>query len=481
MNHPHLPPSLDLDWSAQKVVVAGAGVTGIAVAKALASRGASVHIVDRTLDSDSTAREELVSMGYRADDDEIGAVVEASLVVVSPGWRPDAPIVQTAVALQVPVFGELDLAWILQQQHSGVGPAWLALTGTNGKTTAVTMAESMLLADGRRALAVGNVGHSIVEAIDNENPYEVIALELSSFQLHRSTVMRPLASAILNIAADHLDWHGDMASYTADKARIFERTTRACIYRAEDPITRQLIEQADVEDGCRAIGTTLGVPALGELGVVDGVLLDRAFEDNRREHATELANISDLGDPPAHTVANALSAAALVRAFGAAPQSVAAGLRAWRPQPHRMHVVATINGVSWVDDSKATNPHAAAAALASYSDVVWIAGGLAKGADFDELVKSAASRLRAVIVIGTDRDQIAAAVRRHAPDVPIIDADAVETSAVELMQGVIEVARKHAIEGSTVLLAPACASMDRFLDYHQRGQIFADLVLAMTP
>ena len=223
------------------------------------------------------------------------------------------------------------------------------------------------------------------------------------------------------------------------------------------------------------------MPALGELGVVDGVLLDRAFEDNRREHATELANISDLGDPPAHTVANALSAAALVRAFGAAPQSVADGLRAWRPQPHRMHVVATINGVSWVDDSKATNPHAAAAALASYSDVVWIAGGLAKGADFDELVKSAASRLRAVIVIGTDRDQIAAAVRRHAPDVPIIDADAVETSAVELMQGVIEVARKHAIEGSTVLLAPACASMDRFLDYHQRGQIFADLVLAMTP
>jgi UDP-N-acetylmuramoylalanine--D-glutamate ligase len=335
----------------------------------------------------------------------------------------------------------------------------------------------MLLAAGRRALAVGNVGRSIVEAIDSREPYEVLALELSSFQLHRSHLMRPFASAVLNIAPDHLDWHGDFAAYCADKARILERTTNACIYRTEEPITRELIEQADVEDGCRAIGTTLGVPALGEIGVVDGLIVDRAYEDNRRKQATELAGVDDLVDQATHTIANALSAAALVRSTGVGPSAIRQGLHDWKPQPHRMTVVATIDQVTWVDDSKATNPHAAAASLASFDDIVWIAGGLAKGAEFDELVTRAASRLRAVIVLGTDRGQVVAAVKRHAPDVPVIDVDDAENGAVNLMQAVVEAARRHAVPGSTVLLAPACASMDRFRDYHERGQLFAEIVV----
>ena len=466
----------DLDWSVQRVVVAGAGVTGKAVAHALARRGATVHVVDQGLTPGSAVKAEFETAGFIADDDELGAVVEASLMVVSPGWRPDAPVMKAAETLQVPILGELDVAWILQQQR-GQGPAWLTLTGTNGKTTAVTMAESMLLAAGRRALAVGNVGRSIVEAIDAQEPYEVLALELSSFQLHRSHLMRPFASAVLNITPDHLDWHGDFAAYRADKARILERTTHACIYRAEEPITRQLIEQADVEEGCRAIGTTLGIPALGEIGVVDGLILDRAFEDNRREEATELAGVDDLVDQAAHTIANALSATALVRSTGVDPSAIRQGLRDWQPQPHRMTVVATIDEVTWVDDSKATNPHAAAASLASFDDIVWIAGGLAKGAEFDELVTRAASRLRAVIVLGTDRDQVVAAVKRHAPDVPVIDVDDAENGAVNLMQAAVEAARRHAVAGSTVLLAPACASMDRFRDYHERGQLFADIVV----
>lgn len=470
----------DPDWSALTVVVAGAGVTGRAVATALTRRGAGIHVVDRSLVADSAAAADLMSQGIAADDDDLGAVVRADLLVMSPGWRPDAPIVQAAHALGVPVIGELDLAWTLQQQRGGSAPAWLALTGTNGKTTAVTMLESMLLAEGKRATAVGNVGQPIVEAIDAAQPYDVLALELSSFQLHRSTRMRPLASAVLNVATDHIDWHGGFDAYAHDKGLIYERTVNTCVYSVDEPITRALVEAADVEQGCRAVGTTLGLPSLGELGVAEGLLLDRAFEPDRRQHATELASISDVLPAAPHNVANALAAAALARAYGVAAESVRDGLRSFEPQAHRITTVATVDGITWVDDSKATNPHAAAASLATFDDIVWIAGGLAKGAEFDDLVSAAARRLRAVVVIGTDGHLIADAVRRHAPDVPVIDADDAETGPMLLMRAVVSQARRHAVTGSTVLLAPACASMDRFADYRERGELFAQAVRELS-
>lgn len=466
----------DPDWASLTVVVAGAGVTGRAVVTSLNRRGAAVHVVDARLVPGSAAMAEWEAAGVTADDDEMGALLPAHLLVMSPGWRPDAPIVQAARALGVPIVGELDLAWTLQQQRGGLGPAWLALTGTNGKTTAVTMLESILRADGRRVAAVGNVGRPIIEAIDADDPYEVLALELSSFQLHSSRLMRPYASAVLNVAVDHLDWHGGFDAYLHSKGRIYERTFDTCVYAVEEPLTRELVENADVREGCRAVGTTLGLPAVGELGVAEGLLLDRAFEPDRRDHATEIAAIADIEPPAPHNVANALSAAALARSFGAAPDSVAQGLRDFTSQPHRISTVAVIDGVRWVDDSKATNPHAAAASLGSFDDIVWVAGGLAKGAGFDELVASAASRLRAVVVIGSDRGLVVEAVRRHAPDVPVIDVDDAETGPMLLMRSVVEAARRHAVEGSTVLLAPACASMDRFADYHQRGEAFADAV-----
>jgi UDP-N-acetylmuramoylalanine--D-glutamate ligase len=475
-------PGLGLDpqWSELSVVVAGAGVTGRAVATALVRRGATVHVVDRALVPDSQARAEVQAWVALPDDDELGPLISAGLLVMSPGWRPDAPVVQAAHTWGVPVIGELDLAWTLQQQRGGPRPQWLALTGTNGKTTAVTMLEAMLRADGRRAVAAGNVGHPIVAAVDADEPYEVLALELSSFQLHRSTLMEPLASAVLNVAPDHLDWHGGFEAYAHDKGRIYERTKSACIYSIEDPLTRTLVENADVQEGCRAVGVTLGVPLLGDLGVVEDLLVDRAFGPDPRSQAVELARVDDIAPKATHAVANALTAAALARAAGVAASSVAAGLRDVVPQPHRIETVALVDGVRWVDDSKATNPHAAAASLATFDDIVWIAGGLAKGAEFDALVAGAASRLRAVVVLGTDRGLIVDAVRRHAPDVPVIDVDGVDTDPVRLMRAAVDAARHHASSGSTVLLAPACASMDRFTDYGQRGDLFADAVRAMA-
>lgn len=214
----------------------------------------------------------------------------------------------------------------------------------------------------------------------------MLAVELSSYQLHWAPSLRADSAAVLNLAPDHLDWHGSMAAYVADKGRIYEGNRVACVYNAADPATEELVREADVEEGCRAIGFTLNTPGPSQLGVVDGILVDRAFVANRQKQAQELAEVKDIDPPAPHNIANALAAAALARAFGVEPAAVRDGLRAFRPDPHRIEHVADVAGVAYVDDSKATNTHAAEASLAAYDPIVWIAGGLAKGATFDELV-----------------------------------------------------------------------------------------------
>jgi UDP-N-acetylmuramoylalanine--D-glutamate ligase len=243
-----------------------------------------------------------------------------------------------------------------------------------------------------------------------------------------------------------------------------------------------------VVEGCRAIGFTLGVPAVSMLGVVDDVLCDRAFVAERRTSAAELGTLDDVrtatgGTLAPHAVANALAAAALARAHGVPPVAVREGLRGYTPEPHRIARVAQVTDVIWVDDSKATNPHAADAALRAFDSVVWVAGGLAKGANFDDLVATHAERLRAVVLIGADRALIAAALARHAPDVPVVEVDVDETEGMsadqrarQLMAAVVERAAALARPGDTVLLAPACASMDQFVSYAHRGDVFADAV-----
>ena len=221
--------------------------------------------------------------------------------------------------------------------------------------------------------------------------------------------------------------------------------------------------------GTTAPGFTLRVPRAGELGVVEDLLVDRAFPDVEGQ-ATELASLADLAVTGAHNVSNALAAAGLARAGGAPAAAVRAGLQAFRADAHRNALVAQAGGVTWVDDSKATNPHAAAASLAAYDSIVWIAGGLLKGADVDDLVRTAAPRLRAVVLLGTDRADFLAALRRHAPDVPVVEVLRLDTGA---MSEVVAHARALAQPGDTVLLAPAAASMDCFRDYAERGRMFS--------
>jgi UDP-N-acetylmuramoylalanine--D-glutamate ligase len=399
---------------------------------------------------------------------------DVHLVVTSPGVPPTAPVLAAAYARGLPVWGEVELAWRLRDpEHPG---RWLCLTGTNGKTTTVQMLDAILKAHGSRSIACGNVGLPIVEAVMDPEPYDVYAVELSSFQLHYTHTMAAESAAVLNVAEDHLDWYTGptgMADYAADKGRIYERVRTACVYNVQDPVTEQLVRDADVEEGARAIGFTLGTPGVGMLGLVEDVLADRAFVEERRTSAAELCTLADLASPAPHFVANALAASALARSVGVPAVAVRDGLRSFRPDGHRIQEVAVVRDVRYVDDSKATNPHAAQSSLQAYDPVVWVAGGLAKGASFDDLVRTVKERLRGVVLLGRDRGVIADALARHAPDVRVITVEGEDTS---VMDRVVGAAADLAQPGDTVLLAPGCASMDMFANYGARGDAFAESV-----
>ncbi|MFG1875748.1 UDP-N-acetylmuramoyl-L-alanine--D-glutamate ligase [Sphaerisporangium sp. NPDC049003] len=448
------------------VCVAGLGVSGMAAARGLARTGAHVIVVE-TGDGERqrAAAAELAALGVEVRFGG-GLPPEAAMVVTSPGWRPDHPLLLEAAARGVEVIGEVELAW--RQRPEGAAP-WLALTGTNGKTTAVRMLTAMLRAAGHDAAAVGNVGTPIVEAVGG--PYDVLAVELSSFQLHWSSSLAPRAASILNVADDHLDWHGSMEEYARTKARVYERA-EVVVHNADDAWSARLA--APYAGGpARVAGFTLGVPARGQLGLVEDLLVDRAFVEDPDGGAEELATLADVRPFAPHNVANALAAAALARAHGVPAAAVRQGLLNYVPDPHRIAHVARLAEVDYVDDSKATNPHAAAASLASYSTIVWIAGGLLKGADVDDLVRRAAGRLRGAVLLGADRARIRQALARHAANVPVVEVDGQDTG---VMDRVVTEAARLASPGDTVLLAPAGASLDMFADYGARGEAFARAV-----
>jgi UDP-N-acetylmuramoylalanine--D-glutamate ligase len=466
------------DWSGVRAVVVGMGVSGFAAADNLTHLGAQVTVLADAVSESQREKAELLEVlgaSVRVGGGATAALpADVDLVVTSPGVPPTSPLISGAGARDVPVWGEVELAWRLRDpEHPGV---WLAVTGTNGKTTTVRMLDTILRTAGLASVACGNVGLPIVEAVMDPEPYAVYAVELSSFQLHYTSSMSAHAAAVLNVAEDHLDWYSGpdgMREYAADKGRIYQRVQSACVYNVADPVTEQLVREADVVEGARAVGFTLGTPAVGMVGLVEDVLADRAFVEERQHSAAELCVVSDLFSPAPHVVANALAAAALARSVGVPAMAVRDGLRAFTPDGHRIADLGEVGGVRYVDDSKATNPHAATSSLQAYDPVVWVAGGLAKGASFDDLVRSVRSRLRGVVLLGRDRAVIAAALSRHAPDVPVIDVGDGET---DVMDRVVGAAAVLAQPGDTVLLAPGCASMDMFANYGARGDAFASSV-----
>ena len=292
-----------------------------------------------------------------------------------------------------------------------------------------------------------------------------------------SSTVSPLASVCLNLAADHLEWHGSFEAYRDAKALVYRNTRVACVYNKADDATRRMVEDADVVEGARAVGFDLGVPGPSDLGVIEGILVDRAFLEERRTSALEITTVAELAEAglsAPHVVANILAASALARAAGVEPADIRAALRAFRLDAHRIEIVAVADGITWVDDSKATNPHAAASSLTAFPGAIWVVGGLLKGVDISELVASRGPGAKAVVVIGGDRDPITAAFARHAPDVPLFEVDHAETE--DVMARVVELALEVARDGDVVLLAPAAASFDQFSSYADRGRSFARAV-----
>ena len=489
---PSLPaeerPWPGMDVAGLRILVTGFGVSGYAIADQTMQRGARVLVVDGADTPEIRERAqilEVLGVEFRLGAEHTRALPEdreIDLVVTSPGWRPDQPLLAAAAARGIPVWSEVELARRMQPAD---GPAWLGITGTNGKTTTVTMLESILRAAGLRAVACGNVGLPVIEAALDPEGFDVLALELSSFQLHWTEHLDCEAAVVLNVSADHLDWHGGAEEYARAKGRIFEGVRTACVYNTADETTLHLVEEADVVEGARAVGISLGAPGLSELGIIDGILVDRAFHPERRSSAAELATLADLahlgpqGAGP-HVLLDALAAAALARAHGVPAHAIRDGLRAYRMGAHRAQHLATVDGIGFVDDTKATNPAAAAASLQAAERVVWIAGGDVKGADLGPLVAAAADRLVGVVLLGLDPAPFTEALSRHAPEVPVRRIDPGETDDVaartRLMEDAVQAARSLAAAGDVVLLAPAAASIDQFRDYAERGDLFAAAV-----
>lgn len=455
-----------------RFVVTGLGVAGYSAATALLARGAAVTVIDSAAQPVHVDRVGVLEMLGAQVRLGAGQVCPAGdVLVVSTGIPLVHPWITSAQAQGMQVWGEFELAWRLRPAEHAA--PWLYVTGTNGKTTTTLMLESILRADGLRAKAVGNIGVSLIDAVVSEDPYDVLAVEVGAPHLPFLHSVSPEAAVCLNVAPDHVDYFGSYDAYVKAKGAAYERTQLACVYNVEDPVTEQMVRDAEVLEGTRAVGFTLGVPAPGMLGVVDDVLVDRAFIPDRSTHAQELATLSDIEPPAPHQVANALAAAALARAHGVSASAVRLGLRSFTPARHRIATVGTVAGVKYVDDSKATNWHAALTSLRAYEPVVWIAGGQAKGQDFDTLVKETSPRMRAAVLLGVDRAVIRDSLARHAPDLPVLEVPRTDTGA---MDEVVGICAQWAQPGDTVLLAPGCASRDMYVDYAERGDEFAAAV-----
>jgi UDP-N-acetylmuramoylalanine--D-glutamate ligase len=470
------------DWSGLRVAVLGLGVTGFAAADTLVELGARVRVLASGHDEPREKLLEVIGAEFARDDLEASMTEFApELVVVSPGFLPTHPLLLQAAQQAIPVWGDIELAWRVRDKVTAAD--WICVTGTNGKTTTVQLTSHLIAAAGHRVAAVGNIGVPVLDAVRDPTGFDVLVVELSSFQLHwmnssPAGAVSPLASVCLNLAADHYDWHGSAEAYAAAKGKVYDNTRVACVYNKADEATMHMVEQADVVEGARAVGFDLGTPGPSDLGMVDDIIVDRAFHDDRHATALELTTHGELaaiGMAAPHSVANVLAASALARAYGVPAATVGSALASFRVDHHRTETVLQHNGVLWVDDSKATNAHAADASLRAFESVVWIVGGLLKGVDVSDLVRTHVNRLRAAVLIGVDREPLRAAFERHAPGLPLFEVDTPDTK--EVMTIAVGLSAVAAEPGDTVLLAPAAASMDQFSDYGDRGRQFAAAVL----
>lgn len=466
------------NWSDIRAVVFGLGVSGFSVADTLAELGAKTLVVAEKAEADLLDILDVIGVPHLTGDAAKGIPSEVvefkpDVIVVSPGVRPQHELLVWAASQSIAVWVDIDLAWRLRDKTERLAH-WFTVTGTNGKTTTVQLLTAMLNAGGIKAEACGNIGKPILDAIRDPEGFDALVVELSSFQLHYLGQIYPFSSAVLNLADDHLDWHGGFEEYRAAKAKVYENTVAACVYNVMDKATEAMVENADVVEGARAIGFTLGIPSRSQIGFVEDILCDRAYLDDRDKNALEIATLEDIaeiGVMTPHLMANVAAATAMARSAGVEPDRIKHAIRNFTLDGHRIELVAEAGGIRWIDDSKATNPHAANASLASFERVVWIVGGLLKGVDISDLVERHKASFAAAIVIGSDRTAVLEALATKAPGVPVEEISS--GTGAEVMQAAVTAAARYAVDGDVVLLAPAAASMDQFKDYADRGSSFA--------
>jgi UDP-N-acetylmuramoylalanine--D-glutamate ligase len=470
-----LPTSWYGDWAGLRATVFGLGSSGFSVADTLVELGVQVQVMAKKADQELADLLDVIGAKLvhsdSADDFDPDS---ADFVVVSPGFAPHHPLIQKAVSSGIRLISDIELAYLVGDKVNRA--EWIVITGTNGKTTTTELTSHMVKTHGLRAIACGNIGTPILDAVRDPEGFDFLVVELSSFQLHYLGEIAPKSAAFLNLADDHLDWHQGSSEYFAAKSKVFSNVEIAIVYNGQDAKTLEAAEAAEVKEGCRAISFTLGIPSRSAVGYVEEFLVDRAFIENRGEAALELASFEDIdcmGIRSDHMLANIAAAAALARSVDVSAESIRQAIRTFVPAPHRIQRVAELAGVTYVDDSKATNAHAADASLKSFESVVWIVGGLLKGVDPAPLIKKHASRLRGVVVIGADTSELEAILATGYPNLEVR-----VISGENIMKQAVLAAKSLAHVGDVVLLAPAAASMDQFKDYQDRGNQFQAAVRA---
>lgn len=453
------------DWSQGSVMVCGMARSGLAAARALSRLGARLLLYDRSpLEALSEeTRKGLRELSYTdflgADPEE--AVREADALVVSPGIRPDLPFLLKAKRDGRTVIGELELGYQLSEAE------FIAITGTNGKTTTTALTGEIFKAGGENTFVLGNIGDAVcAHALDTHHG-DVVVAETAALQLDDIDRFHPFGSAILNITPDHLDRYLTMSRYTAAKMRVLENQGPLdyCLLNGEDPVSGMIADDVRLRIGLHTGSVTLG-PAAGDgMSVEDGWILWRHGRDVEHIMPADQVRL-----PGRHNLQNALFAAGLALEFGIAPQTVAEVLAVFAGVEHRLETVAVLSGVTYINDSKGTNPDATMKAVqAVTAPTILILGGFDKHADFAELMASLGT-VRHIVVLGQTQQKILDAARA---------AGFTEASAVSDLEEAVQVASRLAEPGDTVLLSPACASWDMYADFEERGRHFKALVAAL--
>jgi UDP-N-acetylmuramoylalanine--D-glutamate ligase len=471
-----LPDSWHGSWSGLKAVVIGLGKSGFSVVDTLVELGVKTAVVGKEAKPELADLVGLIGSEFYASESpevlsELG--FQPDFAVVSPGFSPRHPLVVELKQKGILVIGDIELAWRLRDKHDVVAK-WIGVTGTNGKTTTSEMATAMLLESGKRAIACGNIGVSILDAIRDPLGFDYLVVELSSFQLHYMGQISLHVAVFLNIAEDHLDWHGDFESYLAAKAKIYQNTAEFIVFNEQDPKTLHAAQQAEVAAGCRAVGFGLGAPGMSSVGYVEEFLVDRAFLNDRANTALELSEIADIeqiSPASSHLLANAAAAATIARACGVEPIFIKEALRSFQLAPHRAQFLGQVNQVRFINDSKATNAHAAEASLGASESIIWILGGLLKGVNPEPLIIRHGAKLRGVVLLGAETELLEGLFSANLPSLPVFLA-----AKNDPMGSAVRLAVDISKPGDTVLLAPMAASMDQFIDYAERGDKFVEAV-----